>query len=58
MADSRVGAPIIREELCWASPHEKDVYRDGTRGHHQDIESACEPGAVSRDCPCLKALTW
>ena len=57
MADGRVGMPATCEELCWASPHERGVYHDGTRGHRQHIESACERGAVSRNCLCLKGLT-
>jgi hypothetical protein len=57
MADGRVGVPATREELCWASPHEKGVHRDGTRGHRQDVESARERGAVTRNCLCLKGLT-
>jgi hypothetical protein len=52
MADGRVGVPIIREELCWASPHQKGVCRDGAREHRQNIEPAYEPAAAFRDCPC------
>jgi hypothetical protein len=56
MADDRVGVPATCEELCWASPHEKGVCRGGTRGHHQNIESAFERGSVSWNCLCLKGL--
>jgi hypothetical protein len=57
MADGRVGVPATCEELCWAWPHERGVCRDGARGHRLDIESACEQGAVSRNCLCSKGLT-
>jgi hypothetical protein len=54
MADGRVGVPIIREELSWASPHQKGVCRDGTREVLQDIESACESGRCFPGLPMLE----